>query len=298
MKAICIGHSTYDITLPVENFPIENIKTRIKHKVECGGGPASNAAYLLSKWGVDTTIGSVLGNDYYADKIIEEFKKVGATTSYLEKHNGHYTSSSYIIANQKTGSRTVITSKDEPITKLNKKIKEKADIILIDGEHPITAIETLENNPNAISILDAGRLNDYTKQIGKKVTYLICSKDFAKEFTRINIDTNNINDLKDCYHKLNDYFNTNIIITLEENGSFTKILNEYKIIPTIKVNSIDTTGAGDIYHGAFAYFIGNNYNIEDSIKYASITAALSTTKLGSRIAIPELKEVLEYDTVI
>lgn len=298
MKAICIGHSTYDITLPVEDFPIENKKTRIKDNVECGGGPASNAAYLLSKWGVDTIIGSALGDDYYADKIIGEFKKVGADTRYLEKHNEHFTSSSYIIANQKTGSRTVITSKDEPIKQLNKKIIEKADIVLVDGEHPLTALETLENNPNAISILDAGRLNDYTKQIGKKVTYLICSKDFAKEFSKINIDTNNINDLKDCYHKLNDYFNTNIIITLEESGSFTKILDEYKIISTIKVKSIDTTGAGDIYHGAFAYFIGNNYKIEDTIKYASITAALSTTKLGSRIAIPELKEVLEYDTII
>lgn len=298
MKAICIGHSTYDITLPIESYPKENTKNRIKEKIECGGGPASNAAYLLAKWKIDTIIASVLGNDYYADKIIEEFKMVKANTNYLEKLSGHFTSSSYIIANKTTGSRTVITSKDEPVKRLSRKITEKANIVLVDGEHPLSAIEVLENNPHAISILDAGRLNKFTKELGKKVTYLICSKEFAEKFSNINLEDNSLEDLKYCYQKLQEYFNTNIIITLEEEGSFTKIENGYKIVPTIRVKSVDTTGAGDIYHGAFAYFISNNYNLEESIKYASVTAALSTTKLGSRITVPSLEEVLNYDSIV
>ena len=67
MKAVCVGHSTYDITLPMNEYPAENIKHRIDKHYECGGGPASNGAYLLAKWGIDTTIMSVLGEDYYAD---------------------------------------------------------------------------------------------------------------------------------------------------------------------------------------------------------------------------------------
>ena len=63
MKAICIGHSTFDTTLPMTGYPIENNKYRISSHVECGGGSGPNGAYVLAKWGVDTTIVSALGND-------------------------------------------------------------------------------------------------------------------------------------------------------------------------------------------------------------------------------------------
>ena len=52
MKILCIGHSSWDITVPVDEYPIENTKYRYNEKYSAGGGPASNAAYLLGKWGV------------------------------------------------------------------------------------------------------------------------------------------------------------------------------------------------------------------------------------------------------
>ncbi len=297
MKAICVGHSTFDTTLPMDEYPTENIKYRIKEHIECGGGPASNGAYLLAKWGIDTTIASAIGNDYYGQRVMDDFNKIGANTKYLEIHANHNTSSSYIIANMSNGSRTILTSKCPPIRKLKQKVTAKADIILIDGEHPETAKEVLENNKSAISILDAGRLNDDTKMLGKMVTYVVCSHDFAEEFTSKKTDIRDFNTLIEIYEQLKKYFKTNIIITLEANGSFTMIDNRYRIIPSIKVKALDSTGAGDIFHGALAYFIGMKYPLEEAIKYASITGAISVTRIGSRFSIPDLKEVLEYDSI-
>ncbi len=298
MKIICVGHSTFDTTLPMKEYPVENIKYRLDNHIECGGGPASNGAYLLAKWGMDTTICSVLGNDYYADQVIEDFQKVGANIEYLEKLNNHKTTSSYIIANMSNGSRTVLSSKDMPVRKLSKPVLEKADVILIDGEHPDTAHEVLDNNPNAISILDAGRLNDDTKSLGKKVTYLVCSKDFAEDFSNQKIDTNNIASLENIYNSLKKYFQTNIIITLESKGSYTEIDGIGQIIPSISVKALDSTGAGDIFHGAFTYFIANQYPLKEAIRLASITGAISVTRIGSRYSIPMLSEVLEHDNAI
>lgn len=48
MKVVCVGHSTYDTTLPMDFYPTENLKYRIHEHIECGGGPASNGAYLLA----------------------------------------------------------------------------------------------------------------------------------------------------------------------------------------------------------------------------------------------------------
>lgn len=292
MKFVCVGHATYDTTLPLPDFPIENKKTRLKEKIECGGGPAANAAYLLAKWGMDTTFVGVVGNDYYGNNIIKEFNEIGVNTEYIEKNSEIATDSSYIISNLSNGTRTIITSKNDTIDELIEPVDIKdADVILVDGEHYKTAIKVLNDNPNAISILDAGRVNEKTLELGKLVTYLICSKDFAEDFTKQTIDYNNIESLITIYETLKMYFKTNIIITLESTGSFTKF-EDYEIIPSIEVKALDSTGAGDIYHGAFTYFIANNYTLRDSIKYASIAGALSVTKIGSRYAMPKLQEVI------
>ena len=298
MKVVCIGHSTFDITIPMKEYPTENIKYRLTHHIECGGGPASNGAYLLAKWGMDTTMISVVGNDYYGDCIIKEFDKVGVHTEYIEKMENHRTTSSYIIANMSNGSRTVLSSKDEPVNKLSKAIDIPADVILIDGEHPETAHEILDHNPNAISVLDAGRLNDNTKSLGKKVTYLVCSKDFAEEFSGKKLNAQDQITLTEVLNELREYFKTNVIITLEAAGSFTIIDGIYQVIPSVKVVAVDSTGAGDIFHGAFTYFIANHYSLKDTIRYSSITSAISVTRVGTRYSIPMLSEVLEYDNAI
>ena len=298
MRAICVGHSTFDTTLPMNEYPTENTKNRVERHIECGGGPASNGAYLLQKWGMPTIICSVVGDDYYGDRIIDDFIQVGADIRYIEKNHGHFTDSSYIIANMSNGSRTIITSKDDKVRKLNHDVLDKCDVILIDGEHPETAHQVLDNNPNAISVIDASRLNDDVKSLCKKVKYVVCSHEFAEEFSNKKLDYDDINLLTEVHKEMSDYFKTNIIITLEAKGSFTIIDGKYKIIPSIKVKALDSTGAGDIFHGAFTYFIGMNYPLYEAIRLASITGAISVTRIGSRYSIPTLKEVLDYDTII
>jgi len=299
MRFVCIGHSTYDITLPVKEFPEENKKIRIPNHIECGGGPASNGAYLLAKWGMNTTMVSIVGDDYYGHRVIEEFDEIGANTRYIEVNPNHRTSSSYIIANTSNGSRTILSSKRQAIRRLEMPVSDIiADAILIDGEHPESAYEIFMNNPDAISVIDAGRLNDETKFLGKKATYVICSKDFAEDFAEEEIDLERLDRLVEIHQKLEEYYETTVIITLEAAGSFTKIDGEYQIIPSVKVQAVDTTGAGDIFHGAFLYFIANGYSLYDSIHYASITSAISVTRVGARFSIPMLSEVLEYGNAI
>ena len=298
MKVVCVGHSTFDTTLPMKEYPTENIKYRLDHHIECGGGPASNGAYLLAKWGMDTSIASVVGDDYYGECVIKDFQKVGADITYLEKMPDHMTTSSYIIANMSNGSRTVLSSKDEAVRKLSRDVDIMADVILIDGEHPETAHEVLDKNPSAISVIDAGRFNEDTVALGKKVSYLVCSKDFAEEFTNKKIDVNDISSIDIVYRELKDYFKNTVVITLEATGSYTEIDGEAQIIPSISVKALDSTGAGDIFHGAFTYFIANGYSLLDTIKFSSITSAISVTRIGSRFSIPLLDEVINYDTAI
>ena len=294
MKIVCVGHATYDVTLPVDSFPTENKKHRLNKKVECGGGPASNAAYLLAKWKEDVAFVGIVGNDTYGQSIIKELNTVGVNTEYVEKNSSSSTDSSYIISNLENGSRTILTSKTKQLPRLTNPVDiVDASYILVDGEHHETAKEVLLRNPKAISILDAGRCKKEVASLGTLVNYVICSKEFAQSLTKVKI-SNDYESLIKAYEILKSvYKKQTVIITLEDRGSFTKIGDSYKLIPSISVKAIDSTGAGDIFHGAFLYFIAQNNSLEKAIVLASITSAISVTRIGARYSIPTLDEVLK-----
>ena len=299
MKILCIGHAAYDITLPVESFPIENKKLRLKDKkVECGGGPAATAAYLLAKWGVKTSFAGIIGDDYYGKKIQDEFLEIGVDITYLEVNPSKATTSSYIIANKGNGSRTILTSKipDLSFEKI-KDIEETFDYILVDGDElPISLKTILKNKGKTISMIDAGKTTKETIELAKNIDYLVCSNDFARDYTKLNLDYDDLDSIKAVYDKLKEDFKDQILImTLEKYGSFTKINDEYKLVPSLKVKALDSTGAGDIYHGALLYFLSHDYELLEAMRLANITSAISVERIGGRYSIPDLKEVLEYD---
>lgn len=297
MRVICVGNSTYDITLPLDKFPIENKKSRVDNLIKRAGGSALNAACLLSKWNESVTFYSVVGKDIYGKKILQNLKNMKVCCKYIEKVKDYETPISFILVNKSNSKRTIITTNKNNKEELNKKIISNADVILLDGTFYLTAMSVINKNKNAIKILDAGKVTENVKKLGKLVDYVICSKEFAEEFTKQKIDVNNLDCLIKCFNILKNFFKNNIIITMDEYGSFTK-LDEYKIIPTRKTSSIDSTGAGDIFHGAFAYFITRKSNIEEVIKLSSVAAALSTEKLSANNSIPSLSEVLKYDKLI
>lgn len=292
MKYLTIGHASYDITYQVERFPIENTKNRVGKHIACGGGPTSNAGYLLALWGCDVSFQGVVGNDYYGRKIKEEFTKVNVDTNFLELVDSIDTNLSFIIANTTNTSRTILTSQGDFIARCSIPNDNKYDVILVDGEEEEMSKRVLLNNKDAIKIIDAGTFKPSTVSLCPLVDYLVCSKNFALDYTELPYDGEFENLIKIHEKLVNDFHNT-VVITLEDKGSFTKIGNEYKLIPSIKVKAVDTTGAGDIFHGAFTYFIIHGYSLEDSCRLANITGALSTLKVGGRYSIPSLKSVLE-----
>jgi len=277
--------------MPMDGYPIENTKYRINNGVECGGGPASNAAYLLSKWGIETYFAGVVGFDDYGKKIKEEFSKVGVNTKYLELEKNKNTTVSFIIVNSKTGSRTIFTKRDKDM-QLKKDIDLKPDIILVDGQELDASKKVIKDNPNAISIIDAGRLTDSTLELSKMVDYVVCSKVFAEDYTGIRINLYDSQSLKEIYKKMNKEFK-NVVITLESKGALYQVENKIKLMPSIKVTPVDSTGAGDIFHGAFVYGILSGFDIEKTIMTSNIAGAISVTRLGGRFSMPSLKEVEE-----
>ena len=295
MKVLVIGHSSYDISCPVEEYPVENTKYRLDENVTCGGGPAGNAAFLLGKWGVETFYAGVVGSDDFGSKIKKELETASVNTDFLETNYEKPTSLSFIMINKKNGSRTLFNIAGERPTLKKYDFNIEPDIILIDGHEYAASMSALNKFPNAISIIDAGRITPELKELCKYCKYLVTSKGFAETMTKIKIDFANPNSLVQVYTALkNMYPKSEIIVTLEDKGALYAVNNEIKIMPGLKVTPVDTTGAGDIFHGAFTYGISKGYDLEKTVRYANIAAGLSVTKIGARLSIPSVVEVSNY----
>ena len=294
MNILCIGHAAYDTTVPVLDFPVENTKNRVPERLGNGGGPANNAAYLLGKWGMNTYFAGIVGDDQDGRKIEEELKQVGVNTKYLEFNKEHTTTSSFIIANQKNGSRTIMTYRPSHMAMTDVSVTEDIDVILVDGQEYEFSKKMLEQYPNAISIIDAGRPVEEVIDLCHKVNYVVCSKEFAETVANTKIEMDHFETLTQILETLEQLFHTTIVITLEANGCLYRESGVVKIMPSLEVTPVDSTGAGDIFHGAFTYAISNHYSFEDSLRIACIAGAISVTRLGSRRSMPEKEEMKKY----
>ena len=86
-----------------------------------------------------------------------------------------------------------------------------------------------------------------------------------------------------------------VITTLGSRGSIIYLGPEDKVIevPTIKVNTVDTVGAGDCFIGVFASFMSKDENIVNAVKYATIAASIAVTRMGAQDSMPKLNEIEE-----
>ncbi len=298
MKVLCVGQTSYDISCVVKAYPQENFKHDINEKYENGGGTAANEASLLSKWGIETYLVSAIGADSYGDKIKKELEMFSVKTNYFETMYDKNTSTSFILMNKSNGSRTIfnINSDDSlPHVKKAEEIKIDADLIMTDGYEYHASTLLLSRYPNAISIMSATKATSEVIDLCGLCKYIICSKTFAESITGIKIDYNNTITLVTIYNKLAERFSkSNIIITLEEKGALYTDGNKIKVMPGINVNAVDTTGAGDIFHGAFAYGLLQKYDIERIVAYSNIAAGLACAQMGNKMSIPNLNNVVSH----
>lgn len=296
MTILSIGNASYNITCPVDDYPVEGTKYILNEKVESSGGTAATVAYLIGKWGENSYFAGVVGSDDYGSRIKKELEQVMVKLDYLEYSYDVATPLSVILVNKKTGTRTkfeVVEPNQPSLKKLEYNLTP--DVIFTDGKDYSASINAINKYPNAISIVDAGRVDRDLLELCKYVKHIVCSKGFAETVSGLKIDFNNSISLVNVYKKLkNRYPNNNIIVTLGNMGALYATNGEIKVMPGIKANVADPSNAGDIFRGAFTYCMASHFDVEKAIIYANIAAGLSLEKIGGLVSMPSIKEVISY----
>jgi len=84
----------------------------------------------------------------------------------------------------------------------------------------------------------------------------------------------------------------NVVITLGKDGAYVKEKDTYTMVPAKEVETIDTTGAGDVFCGAFSVYLSKGYSLAESVRFANAAAAIAVTRIGAQSAIPYKREVI------
>jgi sugar/nucleoside kinase (ribokinase family) len=300
IDVLCVGHAAYDISVFVDQYPQENSKCETEALLEDCGGPASNAAYLLSKWNVTCAFAGLVGDDLYGQRIANAFRLVGTDISMLQLRPGHVTPLSVILVNKRNGSRTIINRTRTDAT-FQADFHDWDDrfprVLLFDGHTLEASLSALDAFPDAVSILDAGSWREGTATLASKVDYVAASERFALQAT-------GLKDLQTSEHRrqamsiLRDRFATTVIVTLGENGLIADDGGGFVHLPAFPAETVDSTAAGDIFHGAMAFAICESMPLQECLRFASSAAALSVQVRGGRTSIPTLdrvRQALQHD---
>jgi sugar/nucleoside kinase (ribokinase family) len=165
-------------------------------------------------------------------------------------------------------------------------------ILLFDGHEWEASVQALQAFPEATSILDAGSWRDGTARLAGEVDYLVASERFARQATGLT-DLQTASAGQKCLRLLREKFETNVVVTLGERGLIAEAGRGAEHLPAYPAQAVDTTAAGDIFHGAFAYGLMQKLSLAETLRLAAMTAALSVGRMGGRGSIPQVAEVKE-----
>jgi sulfofructose kinase len=293
ISALCVGHAAWDLCMHVDGYPSENSKAETDLLLESGGGPAANAAWLLAHWGVPTALAASVGQDEYGHKVAKELVDADVDCRMVEQRAGNATPVSFIIVNRTTGSRTIINRK---IPAAGLRLEREnlnglhPQLLLFDGHELEASLAAMDAFPSAVTILDAGALREGTSVLAGKVRYLVCSERFAMQATG---EHDVLTRWQEGLRRLRESYGNVVAITLGSHGSVFDDGTCQEHLPALAVEAKDTTAAGDIFHGAFAFGLLQGMNLRRSLQLATVAAGLSVQKLGGRLSTPQLSAVLE-----
>ncbi|GFP35618.1 sulfofructose kinase [Candidatus Hakubella thermalkaliphila] len=258
-----------------------------------GGGVVSTALVAASRLGSSTSFVGTVGDDENGRLIIEEFERYGVDIDCLQVKPNASSTFSFIMVDQKTAQRSIVTSpgcyKDVIMEEKEKKLLSSASYLHLDSyviQVGIKAAQVARENSVQVS-LDVGTLRPGVEDLLPLVDILITSELFARQL--IGKD-----DPERAAKKMLALGPRIVGITLGDRGCFFLTQQGAFWRPAYRVEVVDTTGAGDVFHGAFLHGLLRGWDLERVADFANAVAALKCTRLGGRGGIPTFSQTMAF----
>ena len=289
-----LGCACLDFLGIVPYLPDQDDQVWMSDSTQQGGGMVSTALVTLSRLGVSTAFAGKVGNDTASRVVKEEFDRFGVDSTHLIMEPGASTPVSMILVDEPTGQRTIMaggSAVDLSPSEVPAELVDTARFLHLDNTNRQAALAAarIARESGVPVVLDADTVSppEDLEDLLRTTDYLIASRVFAEALT-------GLTDPAEAAKSLAGYGSSVTVVTLGEEGSYTLAGDRSFHTPTFPVEVVDTTGAGDVFHGAFIFGLLQEWRLEKTAEFASAVAALSCTRLGGRAGIPDLKGVERF----
>lgn len=277
-----VGLNATDTLLVVPHFPAYGGKVPFHDEVLSPGGQVASAMVTCAKLGLRAKYIGTVGDDERGRVQMDSLLGSGVNLDDVQRRPGCANQSAYIIIDQSTGERTVFWSRPECLTIAPDQITDEmiacARLLHIDG-HDTPAVEHAARIARKHGIpvtVDVDTIYPGFDRVLPYVDYLLASSEFPGRWTKD----------EDPFRALatiqKEYGMKVAAMTLGAHGALALYAGEYVYSPAFVVNCIDTTGAGDVFHGAFCYAVLQGMPIAEALDFSNAMAALNCTALGAR----------------
>jgi sugar/nucleoside kinase (ribokinase family) len=293
-RILCIGIPVRDLTFRAPQVPARGSKVNASHFEEICGGNSLNAAIGIVRLGGRASICGPLGDsrEIASRHIFEQLAHEGIDARHLIHMRGLVTPLSAIMIDP-TGERTIVTYRDPELWKVK---LPAADVLLKDCDAILTESRCAEFCTEICAeavrrgipvIVDVDRAMSLSEGLLTASTHLVFSSEPLMESA-------GISDAGEALRKIARLTPSFLAVTCGPRGTlWLDQHGELREVPAFPVHTVDTLGAGDIFHGAFTLAITEQQDIEAALRFASAAAALKCTRFGGALAAPQRLEVEE-----
>lgn len=290
---IGIGQCCWDYLAVVDAHPSVDIKKEVSCWDEQGGGPVATALVTLRRLGVSCRFHGVVGDDDLGARIIDSLVAEGIDGKGIARRRGAKSQRAFISIEEKSGLRTIFWQRPtgEPLApaELEPDFLQGGRLLLLDGLMVAASLHAAgEARRLGIPVmLDAGRMRPGMLEIAALSDYLVAGEQFFLDLGWDGAEA--------TFAGLASQSGAAVVtVTLGTRGSLTWHQGTLFRQEAFAVEAIDTTGAGDVFHGAYAYGLLHGWQLTETVAFASAVAAMKCRKLGGRAGIPTLGEALDF----
>lgn len=282
---------TYSDRKAKEGETLEAQTFKIEH-----GGKGSNQAVAAAKCGSNVIIVSKVGDDSFANMCLDNYKKQGIDTTFVQKVENTNTGVASIFVNNKTSQNSILIIKGaneyvrpNDIDKAYDVLKN-VDMIVLQLEIPLQtvyyAIDFAVSHGVKVLLNPAPAVPNLSLEYVCKCDFLIPNETELEILTGMHCNT--IDEIKVAANYLFNHGLKNLIVTLGSRGALWISKENELLFKPRNVNAIDTSGAGDAFIGCFSHFYTQTGNIEQSIEKSVIFSGISVMYEGTQSSYPEL----------
>jgi sulfofructose kinase len=288
-----MGLNSVDFISVVPEFPTLNSKMKMLRFSKEGGGQVATAMVALSRWSIKTKYIGKVGEDDLGQFSLNSVRQEGVDVSSVTIEPNATNQFAMIIVDGSTGDRTILWNRDERLMycegELQKEEIRSGKLLHLDGHDIDAALQCARwAKEEAIPIVvDLDKVEPLTSELIKEVDFVITSSRFPMLFT-------GISDQKKALLELQKHTSGFLCATLGHEGAMALVNGEFLSIEGLKVKSVDTTGAGDIFHAGFIYGLLQNWEVVEILRFANAVASLKCQDLGGRKGIPTLEETQNF----